>query len=277
LGASMRLHLAAITVGELTAPQLWTLLRLADSEHRLTVVNARRGSAVSGRKRLARRLRDVGPLQLASRLLGRVLIGDRHERRARDLYERLFDGASLRERWAALDAPVRRVATLNGKQARRALTESAPDVAVRVSGGILQERIFSIPRLATLNLHHGLAPAIRGMWSIPWGVVEQRADWIGATVHAVDAGIDTGKAYRRVAPQLAPGDTIDTLFFRTHLLVVEALAQVIDDFASGRDPEVLDQAGPSTYRSAPGVRPWLTLLRSGAGRRASITLDEALR
>ncbi|MBV8232444.1 MAG: hypothetical protein JO329_20880 [Planctomycetaceae bacterium] len=46
-------------------------------------------------------------------------------------------------------------------------------------------------KIGTLNLHHGIAPSIRGMNSIYWALWEGRPEWIGSTVHFIDKGIDT--------------------------------------------------------------------------------------
>jgi methionyl-tRNA formyltransferase len=133
---------------------------------------------------------------------------------------------------------------------------------VRVSGGVLKREIFSLARIVTLNIHHGLAPRIRGMWSIPWGIVEGRHDWIGATVHEIDEGIDTGRILWRGAPQLAPGDTGTTLLFRVHLEAVDALVTAIRHYATGATPPSwpLGNNEQSVYRSASGIWAWMRYL-----------------
>ena len=116
------------------------------------------------------------------------------------------------------------------------------------------------------------------MWSIPWGILEGRADWIGATVHRIDDGIDTGTVFWRGSPQLAPGETATTLFMRAHLEAVEALIRVMCDYRDGREPAA-QVIGPETsvYRSAPGLIEWTRFLMAGRGKHSTITLERAFK
>ena len=117
------------------------------------------------------------------------------------------------------------------------------------------------------------------MWSIPWGIVEGRTDWIGATVHLIDDGIDTGCVLWRGSPQIAPGDTATTLFFRAHLEAVEALVRVIQIYARSAKPATCakPEGEASVYRSAPGLVAWVKFLYLLRGRRASAILAGALK
>ena len=271
------LHLVALTVGELSSPDLWTLRKLARSGHRLSVIRAQRPYGSSASIRLRTLLRRHGIGHVLSRLLGSRIVGVRIERAARRLRDQLFDRWELEEWWSQAHLPCHSVPYLNSRTTRDVLPELEPDLVIRVSGGVLGPGIFGSARLATLNVHHGLAPAIRGVWSIPWGLLENRRDWIGATIHRVDEGIDTGPVYRRVAPEIVPGDTAETLFYRTHLLAADALVDVVETFAAGRAPEELLYQGESVYRTAPGLIEWLWLLVRRRGRGSRLVLDESLR
>ncbi len=273
-----RLRVVALTVGAPGASQLWTLRALSSSACELIVVQATHPGGVPRWKRARRLVREHGLLSTVSRVVG-GRIGTRVENREERILDELFDFANLAEWWKQSGIVPIRVPTLNHADCEAALSKIAPDIAVRVSGGMLKPRIFRIARMATLNIHHGQAPLIRGMWSIPWAIVETRRDWIGATVHVIDEGIDTGTILWRGGPQIAPGDTNVSLFFRTHLQAVDALSQIIGVYASGRTPEPwVPPAGEiSTYRSAPGVYAWLKYLCLGEGRWARVTIERGLR
>lgn len=165
---------------------------------------------------------------------------------------------------------------LNHPETVSLLREFNPDFLVRVSGGILRKEVFSVARIAALNIHHGIAPQIRGMWSIPWALLEERADWIGATVHVIDAGIDTGAVIWSGGPQLAPGDQAVDLFFRSHLEAVESLVAGIRRFAEGWRPQSPPPPQASEYRTAPGLLEWFRYLMMGRGRRARILLERGV-
>lgn len=273
-----RLTVVALISGEPAAADLWTLRKLAAVAGQLVILQACHGSGIPRWKRVRHLLREYGAARTCSRLLGGI-VGTLVSRRNQHILDELFDVEELRQWWKSAGIRVIPVSTLNHEESRRALTQVGPDILVRVSGGFLHPHIFSLAKMAALNIHHGQAPAIRGMWSIPWGIVEGKSDWIGATVHLIDKGIDTGTVLWRGCPQLAPGDTTVDLFFRTHLLAADALAVVVEAYSKGERPTSLVTSAnqPSTYRSAPGLWDWLKLLYLGQGSRAPVLLEKALR
>lgn len=260
--------------------ELWTLRALTRSPCEVHVVAGRSGRATSLPRRLIVLVRRHGVFATASRLLANKLIAGREMEREQRELEALLDGPTLRSWWQRDGPPVEEVPHLNDPASAAAVAAHDPALIVRVSGGILRPEIFKLARVATLNIHHGMAPDIRGMWSIPWGLVEGRADWIGATLHVIDEGIDTGAVVWRGGPQIAPGDTATTLLLRAHIAVVDALARCVAACAAGA-PDALAPASlapaVSSYRSAPGLAAWLRLLRGGRGTRLPVTVDAALR
>jgi methionyl-tRNA formyltransferase len=272
-------NVVALLVGDPHAPELWTLKNLASVAGSLKVVSAENGTGVSSRKRLRRLIREHGVIRVASRVLAGKLIGKLEERRELEDMERLFDGEHLREWWAHCGISPITVPHLNHEYARSVIAALEPDIIVRVSGGILKREVFGLACTAALNIHHGVAPRIRGMWSIPWGIVEGRTDWIGATVHLIDDGIDTGCVLWRGSPQIAPGDTATELFFRAHLEAVEALVRVIEIYTRGDKPSThaKPEAEASVYRSAPGLAAWIRFLYLLRGRRSPAILAGALK
>ena len=273
------LKVVALLVGDPHAMELWTLKSLASVARKLDVVRAEHGSCVSARKRLRRLVREHGIVRVASRIVGGKLIGNLQERRELEELERLLDGGHLREWWNDCNINPITVPHLNHEIARSVIAGLQPDIIVRVSGGIIKREIFGLARIAALNIHHGMAPRIRGMWSIPWGIVEGRNDWIGATVHEIDDGIDTGQVFWRGSPQIAPGDTGTKLLFRAHLEAVAALAGIIQVYESGEMPAGWTNGEPedSAYRSAPGIRAWIRFLYLSRGKRCPSILEGALK
>lgn len=269
------LRVAALIVGVPKASSLWTLRALADLPIDLRVVRAAKGSRVTRRQRTKSLILQHGVVATASRVAGSALFG-RWDQRTKDArLDTLFDAETLRAWWRDSGITPVQVSHLNNPDSHQALDTIAPDVIVRVSGGILKTATFSRARLATLNIHHGIAPDIRGMWSIPWGLIEGRADWIGATVHLIDEGIDTGDVLWRGGPQVALGDTGDDLFFRSHLLAVQALCRVVLAYAGGETPAAVGIPADidSQYRTAPGLQQWIAYWWSRRGARSRVVRD----
>jgi len=210
--------------------------------------------------------------------MGTSFVGGREGRRANRILDQLFDADSLREWWRQSGVQSFQVPYLNHPQCQKVLESIAPDIILRVSGGILKSHIFNRAKLAALNIHHGQAPLIRGVSSIVWGIIEDKRDWIGATIHFIDEGIDTGAILWRGAPQLSAGDTAETLCFRTHLEAVAALLRLLERYARGEKPAPwrTPAAETSTYRSAPGLGAWLKFLLLRRGRHARVLIERAV-
>ena len=151
------------------------------------------------------------------------------------------------------------VQTVNGTDAVRTLHALQPDIIMQAGAGILRQRIFTLARLATLNLHHGIAPLIRGMHSIYWALWEDRPEWLGATVHRIDTGIDTGQvlAYAPVALQ-TPGESYPSLFVRATQEGVAQLLEVLTRLEAGEQWCLPSPAPGSAYRST--ISGWKLLL-----------------
>ena len=273
------LKVVALIVGEPRAPALWVLKKLASAFCVLYVVRAKKARDITLTRHFSLLLHRYGLLKVISRIVGTTLIGRREYYRQLKILDKLLDGNYLREWWKSSGIVPIDVLHLNHIDARSAITALEPDILVRVSGGVLKPEIFTLARCATINIHHGWAPQIRGMQSIEWGIVESRLEWIGATIHAVDRGIDTGPIFWLGRPQIAPGDTGDFLFFRAHLEAVDALVNIINDYAKGITPPVFPDQMPKTitYRSALGLWEWIKYMRVHRGKQALVILERALK
>jgi methionyl-tRNA formyltransferase len=210
-----------------------------------------------------RRLGFLPSLEIMSSYPLQMWLGGRDEREVRALL------GKLPRPGVEVDSErVQYVETVNGADAVTALGALRPDIIIQAGAGILREPVFSLARLATLNVHHGIAPLIRGMHSIYWGLWEDRPDWVGATVHRIDAGIDTGDvlAYAPVAP--APGEGFPSLFARATGMAAAELLGVLARLESGERWRLPPPSPGSTYRST--ISGWrLLLLNLKLARRAT--------
>ncbi|MCC9607941.1 formyl transferase [Blastopirellula sp. JC732] len=72
------------------------------------------------------------------------------------------------------------------------IRELRPDVIVTCGCPILKPEIFGLARLATINVHWGIAPTYRGEHTLFWPLYYNDYENAGVTIHKIDAGIDTG-------------------------------------------------------------------------------------
>lgn len=122
---------------------------------------------------------------------------------------------------------------------------------------IIPPEILSIPKQGVLNLHPAFLPYNRGWHTPSWAILEDTP--IGATLHFMNDGVDTGDIVHRKQICVSPGDTAHSLYLRLKKLELEVFEEAWPEILSGtytRTPQ--DQATGTTHRrkdlSAPDVQ-----------------------
>jgi methionyl-tRNA formyltransferase len=131
-----------------------------------------------------------------------------------------------------------------------AISRLEPDVVIQHAVGILRRQVFEIASIGTLNLHPGIAPLLKGLDPIRWALWERRPEWLGATVHYIDEGIDTGPvlAYAPVEPRY-PGEGVEPLYVRVIEQGVEHLLDALCRLARGERWTIHPPEGERVYRT----------------------------
>ena len=152
--------------------------------------------------------------------------------------------------------PIVHVTSLNDDSCRQAVARLQPAVIVTVSCRILSKPMLASLPCPVINLHAGINPGYRGQMGAYWSRVENDEANFGATVHLVDAGIDTGGTLYE--QRLVPGSK-DTMLTYPLLLTAASTGIVIravDDALAGRLAPYAP-AGISKLRYPPAVWTWL--------------------
>ncbi len=146
------------------------------------------------------------------------------------------------------------VPSLAGSVAVEALEELRPDLLILAGAPILPDSVLRRATYGTLNAHPGLLPRYRGVDVVPHAVLN--GDPVGATVHFVDAGIDTGGIVARVEVEPLAGDTLATLQERVESAGAALLATTVARFvADGELPrETQAERHPICRRLTPDQR-----------------------
>lgn len=113
-----------------------------------------------------------------------------------------------------------------------------PDIIVIYYAPILGKNIFSIAPLGTINLHPSLLPKYRGGHPLFWTAYSMETEG-GVTVHAVDAGMDTGDILCQKAFPVQPGmseSAMAKLTIDHH--GVRLLLKALDSVADGVCPRI---------------------------------------
>ncbi|MDA8103786.1 MAG: formyl transferase [Nitrospiraceae bacterium] len=108
------------------------------------------------------------------------------------------------------------------------LRELKPDIITVLGSSVISPEIISVPARAMINIHSGLSPYYRGTWSYGWPIVNNEPEYIGATVHYIDPGIDTGDIIFQTRPSLEPGDDLNAIFLKVISQGVELAAEAME-------------------------------------------------
>lgn len=88
---------------------------------------------------------------------------------------------------------------------------------------IIPGSVLTTPRHGVLNLHPAYLPYNRGWHTPTWAIMDGTP--IGATLHFMDAGVDTGDIVHQKKLTVSPGDTANTLYARLKQLEFEVFKE----------------------------------------------------
>ena len=109
-----------------------------------------------------------------------------------------------------------------------------PDAVLVFGSSILQEPMIAAFEGNIINLHLGLSPYYRGSGTNFWPLVNGEPEYVGATIHYLDAGIDTGEMICHVRPDAASGDGPHDLGNKTIQAAVSVLPDVVSAHLAGK-------------------------------------------
>lgn len=142
---------------------------------------------------------------------------------------------------------------------------AAPDVVLVFGTGILREPLLSAFDGRIINIHLGLSPYYRGAGTNFWPLVNREPEFVGATIHYLDAGIDTGPIIAHARPAIERGDGPHDLGNKTIGAAAHALLRAAGAHVAGVVRAVPQSGGGRLYQrkdfSADAVR---TLYRNFA-------------
>ncbi|MGO3327082.1 methionyl-tRNA formyltransferase [Gordonia sp. (in: high G+C Gram-positive bacteria)] len=126
------------------------------------------------------------------------------------------------------------------------LARWSPDLGVVVAyGGLIGQDVLELPAHGWVNLHFSILPAWRGAAPVQASIAA--GDEItGASVFALEAGLDTGPVYGTLTEQIRPTDTAGDLLARLSESGSGLMKAVVDGIAVGELAAVpQDAAGVS--------------------------------
>ncbi|HEX5740658.1 MAG TPA: methionyl-tRNA formyltransferase [Pilimelia sp.] len=127
------------------------------------------------------------------------------------------------------------------------LTALAPDVIVATNWRTwIPPRIFTLPRLGTLNVHDSLLPAYAGFSPLIWALLNDEPA-VGVTAHLMDATLDAGPIILQRRVPVGPRDTTVDLFHKTLALFGPITVDGLAEMASGRTDFAPQDRGKASF------------------------------
>lgn len=150
------------------------------------------------------------------------------------------------------------------------LAELKPDYLLSIHFPyIVPQAVLDIPRIGALNLHPAYLPFNRGWHTPSWAILEQTP--YGATLHWIDAGMDTGDIALQREVKVQPDDTANSLYARVLTTEIELFEEAIPLIKSGQLPRV-----PQQGKGTEHVKADLDALRK-LELNEQMSIDEVLR
>ncbi|MCF3640904.1 formyl transferase [Rhizobium sp. TRM95111] len=158
---------------------------------------------------------------------------------------------------ATVDPAVRRlsVGSANDPEFAALVRDLKPAVLMAVSCRMLKTETLAAMPCPVLNLHAGINPQYRGLQGGYWSRVMDDEENFGATVHLVDAGVDTGGVLYQTRVKPSPRDTMHTYPLLQTAAATAIVVSAVKDAVEGRlAPRPVD--GPSRQWYHPAIWTW---------------------
>jgi folate-dependent phosphoribosylglycinamide formyltransferase PurN len=133
------------------------------------------------------------------------------------------------------DIGVRRVdkLTLNTPATLQFLRNHGVEAVVVYGTGLIKEPLLSHYAGRLINMHLGLSPYYRGTATNFYPLLNDEPEYVGATIHAIDAGIDSGPIYRHARPDITADDMPHTAGNKAILAGIEAMLKTLREMEAG--------------------------------------------
>lgn len=187
--------------------------------------------------RLRQLILERGPQAVADKLLSRFATRRQGKAEEPNCSDQGLDAASYAAQHAI---PLVDLPDLTSSASLNRLRAEAIDLMIHAGAGILRAPLLALPRLGVLNAHMGVLPRYRGMNVAEWAAWENGP--LGATLHWIDPGIDTGRIICTVPVAWQGLGDVATLRRAVDHAQTAALADLVAQVvASGEFPKATPQ------------------------------------
>jgi methionyl-tRNA formyltransferase len=155
-----------------------------------------------------------------------------------------------------------RTPTINCARTRELFADARAELGISLGNAFIGRRVFSIPRLGMINIHHELLPGYRGAQGVIWQLYEGSRE-TGYTIHQIDQHIDTGAILHQERLPIRFRSSLEETVSETYARVYEASVgglvhtlQHLDALRAAARPQ-----GPGRSYTTPSFGQFLRILR----------------
>lgn len=217
----------------------------------------------AARGTLAARLwRLRNPLRLIRHVIARIAQG-RNERAVQKLVRELFDGDDMPA--APAGVPLLETQDINAAPTVAFIKDCNPEIVLVNGTNLLREPLLAIGDTlphGIINLHTGLSPYSRGGYCNLYMLLEGKPEMVGATVHHIDRGIDSGDIILSSQIVMHPKDTFEEIEVRTFHTGIDMLLTAARQLAMQSAARVAQWEEGKLFLRRTGYvyEPWQTVL-----------------
>lgn len=156
-----------------------------------------------------------------------------------------------------LGLPVYTPSSLKTDDVYESIKDAAPDLIVVIAFKILPQRLFTLPRFGSINVHGSLLPKYRGAAPINWAIINGEKE-TGLTSFFLKPTVDTGDIIHRKLIMIDENETFGELYNRMSELSAPFVLETVKMIESGNViamPQVEAQA-----TAAPKIHPQDTII-----------------
>ena len=142
----------------------------------------------------------------------------------------------------------------------RTAADTRPDFLIAVAfGNLIPDRLLSLPKISSVNIHPSLLPKYRGPAPIQWALINGENE-TGVTIMTLDSGMDTGDILISEIETIRPDDTSADLHDRLAERGASLLIKALDGLLSGSITPRPQNSSEATYapllKKADGLIDW---------------------
>lgn len=131
------------------------------------------------------------------------------------------------------EVPTVIVPNVNDARCIEFVKQHSPELIAVCGTGVLKPEVFTLAPKGTVNIHTGITPEYRSADPIFWALYMGEPEKVGATVHYIDRGIDTGPIIHQESVPVYADDTLATIYVRCVRKGAQLYKRALADIQNG--------------------------------------------